>query len=319
MERRRESVSQSEQSADFKTAKIISAPPPPPLRKKVSHETMVAFQAQDTPEIKAIKAELEAKEKREKLVQQVLQEGGFVINSYFSDADRVGLQNLSNKKSAKMVRGGGGQSSDIMPIREIEAQFGASLGGDRKAMKDLGVNEFIDIRRETKAVIGERVIPGEETKSGILGFFGVTKKAPDRVIRERTGSAPTKHAELVAGGSQENAVRFSYIVASKENYQDSGGRHGKPLTFSMLLPETLAKQFEAEIGKDPSVMRSVVEQATKEKLLKENNLDPSLWETPLGKGTSPKPPYEQWDAEPNGGKVYIQKEGQKGNIRQIKK
>ena len=58
------------------------------------------------------------------------------------------------------------------------------------------------------------------------------------------------------------------------------------------------------VDKNPVVMRKFVEQAMKQKFLK----DPKHREVPVSniKGVfSLRPPYEQWDAGPNGGRVYI--------------
>ena len=71
------------------------------------------------------------------------------------------------------------------------------------------------------------------------------------------------------------------------------------------MPESTAKEFEKEIENDPTIMRDLIEDAMKQKFLE----NPNMWEQAVGGGTSMRPPYEEWDNEPDGGRVYIQKEG----------
>jgi len=185
----------------------------------------------------------------------------------------------------------------------IESQFlapGESTKGVRldEALKQHGIKEVIDIRHDTKLVYETITIPG---KKGVLGIG----KTPDRTERKFTGRyEPVLHSEHVSGGKKEPAVRFTYYIPQTE-WRDYSGRSGQMMSVEIVLPESAAKKVEQTIERDPAAMRKIVERVMKEKLLK----DPKAWETPQGSGDSLRPPYEKWDAESSGGKIYVQKEG----------
>lgn len=261
----------------------------------------------------------EDQEQREKVVEKVLQEGGFAFTTHLTgkfigtNENSFGYYTILDNRSQGRIRSH--QKESDIPWQAIEKQFGPNndLTSDRKTMAQHNVNEFIDIRREVKPVFKTEIIPG---KKGFLGF-GST---PDQKQRRVVGMEPVKHGEIVEGGNQENAVRFTYVLGKKNDYIDASGRPGKAVNFSFLLPESSAKDLEKQIGKDPAVIREVMERAVKEKILK----DPSDWDKPVGDGDSMRPPYERWDNSSDGGRVYVQKEGQapgwhEENVKTIKK
>lgn len=308
-----------EQSADFKTAKIISAPPPP-RRKKPSPEASPVEVAQQIQELKAsIGVEGgEDKEKREKLIQQVLQDGGFTLKthinySYINKGTHGGFHTFADEKSKPRL---GEKSTNDNPIQLIQNQLGVTdLADSRNSLARLGIDELIDIRPEEKITQKKVVVHGN--KGNIFGWG----RTEDTFKYEEGERVPRLHSEMVVGGKKEPAVRFTYIT--RRFGKDVFGRQGKVLDFCAVLSESVAREFEKQIDKDPSIMRDVLERVAKQKFLK----NPNDWEKPMteenaaiaGKEGSPiRPPFEEFSH-----KAYVQKaessSGKKGTIRQIKK
>ncbi len=236
---------------------------------------------------------------REKVAKLVLQDGGVRIHisveRSLSVKGNSGFQDLETR-----IRDGRPPS---FARGSIEGQF---LSRDdkmrRKGLGDVlnehGIKEIIDIRHDTKPVYDTIIIPG---KKGVLGIG----KTPDRTERRATGRyEQILHSEIVNGGKKEPTVRFTYLIPQSE-WRDYSGRTGQMMSVEIVLPESSAKEVEQTLERDPAAMRRIVERVMKEKLLK----DPKAWETPQGSGDSLRPPYNKWDAEPSGGKIYVQKEG----------
>lgn len=264
---------------------------------------------EDTTQVEELRKSLGVKspeaEKREeeRVVEKVLQDGGFVLythlpGGYLDRTTNTQYYAVADKRSERRTQHN--RTGTDTPWGAIEGQFGArDLGSHRTSMEKMGINEFIDIRKETTARVRQEIIPG---KKPILGLFGGTQDKKGPKIVEYT---PVRHEQLVAGGSKENAVRFTYFTALKPDYIDDNGRPKKDLVLSLILPESSANLLETAIDKDPAVMRKILERAAKEKILK----SPDDWEKPMGRGTAIRPPYEAWDLEPeSGGRVYVQKD-----------
>jgi len=255
---------------------------------------------------------VEDKEIHEKLVDKILEEGG--INAHvwlpkkFASGEYKGDE-YENLRTNFLTKNFG-----TPDYSKIEKQLGASRDNLSKLLAQNKVNELIDIRTVKSRIYKEKVIPGRK------GFLGIGK-IPDKTIKEFTGKdRPVLHSEIVKNGKKEPAVLFTYLVASKQNYREANGRRAD-LTVTVTLPESTAKEFEQVLNEDSSIMRKIVEKSIKEKMLS----DEKFWEEPRSKKGDPlRPPWEEWDAELDGGRVYIQKEGklsgwQKEYIHQIKK
>lgn len=246
-----------------------------------------------------VESPTEREKSREKATQLVLQDGGVRIHMSversLSPRGNSGFQNLETR-----IQDGLQPSS---ARGSIEAQFLSRddlMRGNRldDALKDRGIKEIVDIRRAKKEIYETVTISG---KKGVLGIG----KTPDRTERRPTGRyEPTLHSEIVSGGKKEPAVRFTYYIPQTE-WRDYSGRSGQMMNVEIVLPESAAKEVEQTLERDPAAIRKIVEQVMKEKLLK----DPKAWETPQGSGDSLRPPYDKWDAESSGGKIYVQKEG----------
>lgn len=244
-----------------------------------------------------VESPTEREKSRERAVELVLQDGGVRIHTSIEHSLSVkgysGFQNLEAR-----IQDNRNPSSGV-----IEAQFLAPCESSRgirldEALKQHGIKEIIDIRHDTKPVYETITIPG---RKGVLGIG----KTPDRTDRKFTGRyEPVLHSEHVSGGKKEPAVRFTYYIPQTE-WRDYSGRSGQMMIAEIVLPESVARKVEQTVMRDTVAMREIVERIMKEKLLK----DPQAWETPQGNGDSLRPPYDKWDAEPNGGRIYVQKEG----------
>jgi hypothetical protein len=241
----------------------------------------------------------ELEKSRERAAELVLQDGGvrihMSIEKSLSPRGYDGFQNLETR-----IQDG---RQPVSARGSIAAQFLSRQDWSRsknldESLKEHGIREIIDIRHDIKPVLETVNIPG---KKGVLGIG----KTPDRTERRPTGRyEPVLHSQIVSGGKEEPAVRFTYYIPQTE-WRDYSGRTGQMMSVEIVLPESVATEVEQTLVKDPAAMRKIVERVMKEKLL--NN--PTAWETPQRSGDSLRPPYDRWDAEPNGGKIYVQKEG----------
>lgn len=245
-----------------------------------------------------VESPTEREKSRERAAELVLQDGGVRIHASversLSTKGYSGFQNLETRiqdnRNPSYARSG------------IEAQFLAPGESSRgvsldEALKKLGIKEIIDIRHDTRPAYETVAIPGKK------GVFGIGK-TPDHTEEKFTGRyEQVLHSEHVRGGKKEPAVRFTYYIPQTE-WRDYSGRSGQAMIAEIVLPESVAKEVEQTVERDPVAMRKIVERVMKEKLLK----DPKAWETPQGSGDSLRPPYDRWDAEPGGGKIYVQKE-----------
>ena len=257
-------------------------------------------------EIKAGKRKVE--QERERIAEIVLRDGGIRI-----------LASIPRELSARYTSGFQSLETRIqdgldsqMAISTIQAHLLSpeeAFHGKRtdNIMEEHGIKEIIHIRRDMKPIFETVTTPG---KKGVLGLG----KTPDLVQRKPTGKyEPVFHDEIVSGGKREPAIRFIYFANRSDDWRDYSGRTGQRFVAEIVLPESSAKEVEQALMTDPSTIRKIVEKLMKEKLL----MDPDAWERPDNPGAdSLRPPYEKWDTQPNGGRIYIQKEDQEPGFRQ---
>lgn len=319
--------------------KVIGPQPPQPKKRALDR---LQTSEQDKSQIESLRAQLEAGipedvEKREKLVNKVLQEASigvnFWLNSEISKKRYLGYQveyvNNKNKKS----------NLQYFNLYEPSAQLGLDrksndLLNNRDILRDHNINEFIDIRttKGTTTEIKEVVIPG---KKGNWFGFGKTPDTTELRLVE-SGYRELKHKEIVANnGQDEQAITFGYVLANKDDYTDTNKRRGVSLRVEIVLPKSTALEFESELRKDPRIIRDIIERAVVEKIFldpRDPNSGLKKWREPKRSkgrvqddvGSPVRPDWEKWDMEPNGGRVYIQKEGgepgwHEENVYQIKK
>lgn len=255
-----------------------------------------------------VESPTEREKARELAADIVLRDGGvklvMAIPKYLSSEGFGGFQELKTRINDKFRIGG---IDLITPDPRNQRRTVDSL-------IEQGIKEIIDIRHDVKPIYEDVRVPGQKGKAGILGF-GKTEDIPDRIESRNTGrTEPRLHSEIVDGGKNEPAVRFTYTIPQElanqgVNHWKALGetRPGQSMNVLIVLPESSARQLEAILDKDPVAMRRIIERVMKEKLLQ----DPKAWDTPPAVGDQLRPPYERWDAEPNGGNMYVQKEGAK--------
>jgi len=271
-----------------------------------AERTRSAQQVEDAYRQIGVDSPIEREKSRERAADLVLQDGGVRIHTSversLSPRGNSGFQNLETR-----IRDG---RQPVSALGGIENQFlsrqdASRRKSPRESFEEHGIKEIIDIRRDSKPVYETVNIPG---KKGVLGIG----KTPDRTERRVTSRyEPILHSEQVDGGKKEPAVRFTYYVPQGE-WRDYSGRKGQMMSVEIVLPESVAKEVEQTLDRDPAAMRKIVEKVMKEKLLK----DPKAWETPQGSGDSLRPPYNRWDAQPGGGKIYVQKEGMESGFHE---
>lgn len=236
---------------------------------------------------------------REEVIQKTLADGGArmytSVNSDLSQRNSAGYQSIEDSR----INDGRAQAGIAQIIADVASQMQVRDQTEIYATLDAhDLHEIIDIRTDKKPVFENVIVPG---RKGMFGIGGTS----DQVEKRRTGRTESiKHRDVVKGGKDEPAVRISYFAGAKNSeWRDYSGRKGQLLIFEMVVPESIAKEIEREIEKDPAIMRNIAERFAKEKVLR----DPSAWETPQGQGDPLRPPYEKWDAK-TGGKMYLQKE-----------
>jgi hypothetical protein len=175
------------------------------------------------------------------------------------------------------------------------------LKSDRKdlayVLKEQGVHDIVTFEHAQKPVWEEQTIPEKKR------WFGL-RTEPAFVKTVRKADEPAKHSDLVENGNDEPAVRMRYSVQGRWMIQEDSGPSGG-MGVEAYIPESLAKQVEAKLERDPSMIREISDRIMKEKFLD----DPERWDKPNEQGWTFRPPYEQFDASPEGGNIYIQKEG----------
>ncbi len=245
-----------------------------------------------------IKPSEEKEKTRERMIQLVLKDGGIRIHtSIEKDISQKGYSGFQNLETR--IQDGG--QPDVA-IFFLESNLGRRL---QDAIEEEAINEFIDIRHLTKPVYEEVTIPGKK------GFLGMGKTS-ERIEHKKTDKEePIKHNDIVQNGKLENTMRITYYAAGKHydgvtEWQDYSGRSGQILIVEIVLPESSGKEIENELKKDPELIRNIVERVMKEKMLK----NPDSWDRPYFKDNDNtlRPPYERWDAQPTGGRIYIQTE-----------
>lgn len=260
----------------------------------------------------------EREKSREKAIEIIFKDAGVRVHESFPE--KVGAlqdNNAGYQELTMRLQDGRYVSHTISGIAsQLLSKEEYSRGGRPEAvLASQGIHELIDIRRDVKPVYETITVPGKK------GVFGIGK-TPDTTQRRASGRFESSlHGVVVEGGKKEAAVRISYFVPppsrqeGRLEWSDYSGRSGQMLLLELVLPETSAVEIEKIIDRDPGVMRVVTERLMKEKMLK----DPNDWEklqAHRGEGSSLRPPYEQWDAEPEGGRVYVQKEGGERGFRQ---
>ena len=115
-------------------------------------------------------------------------------------------------------------------MAENQLRQNVDLVQSRSIMKDHSVNEIIDVRHA--------VIPPYKTvvDQGKKGFFGIGAEPEKRKQVVDRWETPL-HSELVEGGKNEPCVEFTYLVASRENYNEE---HGRPRSW-LISPFYVAR------------------------------------------------------------------------------
>lgn len=256
---------------------------------------------------------------KEKLVKSILEDGGFrahtALSKEVSGLDHQGFYSLESRIDDNRYPSTAiGEAAQRLLTRSDRGRFSENIQGVREVLAEHGISEMLDVQKEQAQEYEQVIISG---KKGILGF-GATA---DRTEQKPTGRYRSLlHSELVQGGKSEPAVRFSYIVSGRNReWRSSDGRGGQMLSLEVVLPESVAKEFEAAAERDPKLVRDIVEKIMKEKILKK----PEEWDKPQFKGgggddgtTTIRPPYEQWDKAYGGARVYIQKAGKEPGFHQ---
>lgn len=248
-----------------------------------------------------VESQSEREKSRERAMEIVLADAGVNINMSVKQemsnaAYQTGYQNLTTRINAvpRMIPA-------HTAVTKIENQLLASndlMRGKKgdDVIKEHGIREIIDIRHLTKQVT--EVVA--QAKKGFLGFG--SKKAETKYRQE-----PVLHNEKVVNGEREPAVQITYYIPSQRDWVDYSNRSSGMLA-EIILPESKAEELSHILERDPSAMRKIVERVMKEKILANS----AAWEAPQFKedeNSSLRPPYEKWDAETGGGKIYVQKEG----------
>lgn len=257
----------------------------------------------------------ERERSRERAAELVLRDGGIrvytSIEKGLSPGGTSGFQTLETR-----IQSGGYSSA----IKNVEAQFltadevyreGKRLDDSLERHK---IREIIDISPEVEQIYKEIIT------SGGKGVFGIGK-TPDKITRQPTGTfRPKLHNEIVEGGKNEPAMRITYYIPQQADWEDYSGRRGQTLSVEIVLPESTVKEVEKILDRDPAAIRVIVERVMKKKLL--NN--PDAWDSPQGRDfdgvplphSTLKPPYDKWDAQENGGRIYLQKAEAKPGFHQ---
>ena len=257
---------------------------------------------------------------KEQLMKSILEDGGFrahaALSKEVSGLGSSGFYSLESRVNDHRYPSSAiGEAAQRLLTRSDRGRFSENIQGMREVLAEHGISEMLDVQKEQTQEYDQVIIPG---KKGILGF-GAT---PDRTEQKPTGRYRSLlHSELVQGGKSEPAVRFSYIVSARNReWRSSDGRGGQMLSLEVILPESVAKEFETAAERDPKLVRDMVEKIMKEKILKK----PEEWDKPQFKGSSGdsdgsttiRPPYEQWDKANGGARVYIQKAGKEPGFHQ---
>ncbi len=329
MERER----QIEQSGlDFKkepVAENISNAPNLPETRVGQEEVRKRDEAREIKKLREGLAE-SGGEKREKMIEKIMQEAGIQMVVHLTGEQGRKVRGFThdeyNSISENFIDNSGYNKRMANNLGLLSDKVVDKLGADNLSLclTDHNINEIIDIRPVKKALFKTVTIPGKK------GFLGIGR-TPDKTESELAGFKPILHNEIVSNGKKETAIAISYI-ASNLHYYTTNVRPGRKLSASFVIPESIAKELEIMLDKDPSLMRDIVEQAMKQKFLE----DESVWEEqPTGKNpnkaipdnlegkyTSMRPPYEEWDK--TSGRIYIHREQDKPgwheeNVRTIKK
>lgn len=183
----------------------------------------------------------------------------------------------------------------LTPTKQISAKFRFM----KEEFEKNGIHEAVSIEPVKKI---ESVM--KEVSTEKQGLFGkkiiVEKKLVEQEIIP-------KHREVVSGGNEEDSyilryqtidTKFDAQTKRESRYQDYSGRYGQMLMFEIVLPKSLAEKLSAEIKKNPSILRKIIEESMVGKL----GIQEAAWKDGVGSRNIPlRPPYEQW-AQDSGGK-----------------
>lgn len=185
-------------------------------------------------------------------------------------------------------------------------------------LRKKGINEFAVLH---KPLSREKYEDVEIEESSLFGLRK-TKKQERRSI----GKRPILHSELVKGGEEENCVPFQYSVFSpqvedkKSPWIDymKGGRVGQSMQVELLLPESVAIKLQKMMNTDPGIVREIASHFMRKKLKElyngdvwegkrpnEKDIDPNKANYDFDKNNPLCPPWEKWDKEEGGGRIYI--------------
>ncbi len=234
---------------------------------------------------------------KEKLVGEILQQDGIWLT--------VSLPANLSKKEENGFQEFALRVDELFGIsNEHRQRIEKQLGGDLWIILDNHkINELIDIRVGKKEIIETVKIPG---KKGFLGFG----KLPDSFEKRFTDKyGELTQNQIVTGGNNEPAFIFSYFARNGKYFKDATGNRVGILCLEFICPESRALILEKMVQEDPTVIRRLVEKsirAMKGEMFK----DPNDINTGIGGGDPIIPKWDKWDADPSGGRIYIQKEGE---------
>lgn len=182
-----------------------------------------------------------------------------------------------------------------------------------QSMADKGITEVVYFAPVETDITEQRTTYTEERQGGVMGFGAKTVQVPkhESVV---VGKQPTKLSEMVRDGGDENCVRLSYTISSRDqerryDYQATDSRGGQTLNAEILLPERLAVKISEMVREDPSFMHDLIDQLA----IRDMNIPEDVWRNGAGdaNGYPLRPPYEKW-RETDGGKskMYIVEQAQ---------
>ncbi|MFA7169609.1 MAG: hypothetical protein WC178_02035 [Candidatus Paceibacterota bacterium] len=295
--------------------------------RKDSEEGKLVFeQEEDSGKIQKVREGIflesssEREKDREKIIKDILENGGFSVNMSF-EAQNIakgqgedGFQFIKERdKDWNQIR----TFSKVVECLTTEKEENGGIRDLNRVMRDHNIRELVDIRPL------EDQKKREISQSGKRGFLGSLFGKGKASFGPFPGYKQAIHSDYVKNGKEESAFIITYKAAdipgdektNREWISKVNGRPGQTIEVCLIIPKSIVTGFKEEIDVDPSFIRKVVEIIMKEKLLAK----PKAWDNSMpiqGGGTANalKPPYKEWDAAKNGGFIYIQDYVQKHDI-----
>lgn len=232
--------------------------------------------------------------KEELLVQEILKEGGILVNTSlpekYSQTGYHGFSSLCSKNRLDY----GSNTYSVDSFLEFERME------EEKEFHRNKISEAVLISPLTSTILQDNIGDENKKEKGWKSFFGNKKKSnTERQV------VPAKHCDYVKNGYNDSAVKVSYKTFDfNESYQDYSRRSGQYLLVEMILPQNVSEEFSEKIKDDPEFLRRVVEAA----MVREFKIDKDAW-TKGNENTNDiplRPPYEKWADESNGkSKLFI--------------